>query len=59
MYKHRRGFFAAINVGLSYGKGQAVPSWLHTDYDDLTNRLLVNPDITRMATFASGVLLFF
>jgi hypothetical protein len=59
MYKHRRGFFAAINVGLSYGKGQAVPSWLHTDYDDLANRLLANPDITRMATFASGVLLFF
>ncbi|KAJ7925712.1 hypothetical protein B0H13DRAFT_2229609 [Mycena leptocephala] len=54
MYKHRRGLFAAINVGLLYGKGQSVPSWLHTNYDDLSNRLLGNPDINRLATFASA-----
>ncbi|KAJ7816822.1 hypothetical protein B0H13DRAFT_2217964 [Mycena leptocephala] len=54
MYKHRRGLFAAINVGISYGKGQSVPSWLQTPYDDLANRLLGNRDITRMATFASA-----
>jgi hypothetical protein len=54
MYKHRRGLFAAINVGISYGTGQSVPSWLQTPYDDLANRLLGNRDITRMATFASG-----
>ncbi|KAJ7211120.1 hypothetical protein B0H12DRAFT_1079600 [Mycena haematopus] len=29
MRNHRRGLFAAMNVGLSYGKGQKVPSWLN------------------------------
>ncbi|KAJ7797048.1 hypothetical protein B0H14DRAFT_3549290, partial [Mycena olivaceomarginata] len=26
--RHRRGLFAAINVGLTFGKGQAVPTWI-------------------------------
>lgn len=60
MRKHRRGLFAAINVGLSYGKGQTVPSWLHNkDYDNLADELLNDPDIARMGHFASGALLYF
>nr|GAT56089.1 predicted protein [Mycena chlorophos] len=31
--KHRRGLFAAINVGVSYGQGQTKPSWLKSDYE--------------------------
>ncbi|KAJ6538071.1 hypothetical protein B0H19DRAFT_962212 [Mycena capillaripes] len=53
MRKHRCGLFAAVNVGLSYGKGQTAPSWLCTNYDELANRLLANSHIGRMATFAS------
>ncbi|KAF8144080.1 hypothetical protein K438DRAFT_1462156, partial [Mycena galopus ATCC 62051] len=55
MRKHRRGLFAAINVGLSYGKGQKVPSWLHNkEYDALADGLLANPYINRLASFADS-----
>ncbi|KAJ7664008.1 hypothetical protein DFH06DRAFT_1268636 [Mycena polygramma] len=55
MRKHRRGLFAAINVGLSYGKGQSVPSWLHNkQYDRLADSLLADPHLDRMATYASA-----
>ncbi|KAJ7166568.1 hypothetical protein C8R43DRAFT_877950 [Mycena crocata] len=55
MYKHRRGFFAAINVGLSYGKGQTVPSRLRNgNYTGMAGRLLSDPDVKRLATFASA-----
>ncbi|KAJ6473442.1 hypothetical protein C8R47DRAFT_987457 [Mycena vitilis] len=54
MRKHRRGLFAAINVGLSYGKGQTAPSWLRNDYAELTDRLLADKNVIRMATFASA-----
>ncbi|KAF8173039.1 hypothetical protein K438DRAFT_1772466 [Mycena galopus ATCC 62051] len=55
MRKHRRGLFAAINVGLSYGKGQKVPSWLHNkEYDALADGLLANPYINRLAGFADS-----
>jgi hypothetical protein len=55
MKHHHRGLFAAINVGLSYGQGQVVPSWLHNDeYDGVADRLLANEHVARMATFASG-----
>ncbi|KAJ7328019.1 hypothetical protein DFH08DRAFT_671337, partial [Mycena albidolilacea] len=54
MRRHRRGLFAAINVGLTFGKGQMVPTWLENkSYTALTNRLLANPDIVHMASFAS------
>ncbi|KAJ6569468.1 hypothetical protein B0H19DRAFT_235951 [Mycena capillaripes] len=49
-----RDLFAAVNVGLSYGKGQTTPSWLRTDYDELANRLLANPHVGHIATFASA-----
>ncbi|KAJ7907726.1 hypothetical protein B0H13DRAFT_1879351 [Mycena leptocephala] len=59
MRNHRRGLFAVINVGLSYGKGQSIPSWLYNkSYDDLADRLLNDPDIARMAHFASAPLQF-
>ncbi|KAJ7073290.1 hypothetical protein B0H15DRAFT_957355 [Mycena belliarum] len=55
MHHHRRGLFAAVNVGLSYGKGQRIPSrLLNPRYDLMLDRLLKNPDIDRMATFASA-----
>ncbi|KAJ7676313.1 hypothetical protein B0H14DRAFT_3101988 [Mycena olivaceomarginata] len=38
MRKHRRGLFAVINVGLTFGKGAKVPSWLMpTDYTAMTD----------------------
>ncbi|KAJ7737283.1 hypothetical protein DFH07DRAFT_944287, partial [Mycena maculata] len=54
MCRHRRGLFAAINIGLVYGKGQTAPTWLdNKQYASLAERLLSNEDITRMANFAS------
>ncbi|KAF8188435.1 hypothetical protein K438DRAFT_1486852, partial [Mycena galopus ATCC 62051] len=51
---HRRGLFTAMNVGLTYGKGQLVPTWLdNKDQTRLAAELLANKDIARMATFAS------
>lgn len=51
---HRRGLFAAVTVGLTFGKGQTSPTWLQNkSYPGLTDRLLHNPDIARMANFAS------
>ncbi|KAJ7867084.1 hypothetical protein B0H14DRAFT_3441981 [Mycena olivaceomarginata] len=39
------GFFAAMNVGLTFGKGQTVPTWLdNKNYTGLAERLLCNPD---------------
>ncbi|KAJ7814815.1 hypothetical protein B0H14DRAFT_3476705 [Mycena olivaceomarginata] len=57
MQKHRRGLFAAINVGLTYGKGCSFPSWIdNKQYDPIAQCLLADPHINRMANFASGVL---
>jgi hypothetical protein len=54
MRHHHRGLFAAINVGLTYGKGQCVPTWLdNKEYTGLAAQLLANKDIRRMAHFAS------
>ncbi|KAF8214561.1 hypothetical protein K438DRAFT_1562944, partial [Mycena galopus ATCC 62051] len=45
--------FTAINVGLSYGKGQNLPTWLHNkEYDALADGLLANCYIKRLAGFA-------
>ncbi|KAJ7436227.1 hypothetical protein FB451DRAFT_1061888 [Mycena latifolia] len=55
MRKHRRGLFAALSVGLSYGKGQSIPSRLSNQkYGALLDRLLSNPALMRMAHFASA-----
>ncbi|KAJ7180004.1 hypothetical protein C8R43DRAFT_941738 [Mycena crocata] len=55
MCQHRRGLFAVINVGLSYGKGQKAPSFLRNGkYAAAADRLLANKHVQRLATFASG-----
>ncbi|KAJ7838326.1 hypothetical protein B0H14DRAFT_2361731 [Mycena olivaceomarginata] len=54
MCHHHCGLFAAINVGLTFGKGQTLPTWLDSkQYTGLTDQLLTNKDITRMATLPS------
>ncbi|KAJ6547649.1 hypothetical protein B0H19DRAFT_954998, partial [Mycena capillaripes] len=55
MRNHRRGLFAAISVGLSYGKGQRIPCWLdNKEYAGLAENLLANRDIQRLAGFADA-----
>ncbi|KAJ6495750.1 hypothetical protein C8R47DRAFT_973550, partial [Mycena vitilis] len=55
MRRHRRGLFAAINVGVSYGKGQTTPSWLNNnEYNGLADGLLTNEHIARLAGFADA-----
>ncbi|SJL11850.1 uncharacterized protein ARMOST_15261 [Armillaria ostoyae] len=53
---HHRGLFTAVNVGLSYGKGQPAPSMLNiqSDYTDFIWRLILQPSVQRIAAFASG-----
>ncbi|KAF7348118.1 hypothetical protein MSAN_01764400 [Mycena sanguinolenta] len=54
MRHHRRGLFAAMNVGLMYGKGLLSPTWLdNKKFTPLAERLLAHPDVARMAHFAS------
>ncbi len=53
--KHRRGPFPAVNVGISYGKGQKVPSRLQNGVlAAVVNRLVGSKAVIRMATYASG-----
>ncbi|KAJ7760888.1 hypothetical protein DFH07DRAFT_1021423 [Mycena maculata] len=54
MCRHRRGLFAAINIGFGLWQ-RADGSNLagHKQYASLAERLLSNEDITRMANFAS------
>ncbi|KAJ7200278.1 hypothetical protein B0H12DRAFT_1036773, partial [Mycena haematopus] len=55
MRHHRRGLFAAINIGLTHGKGQLAPTWMDNGvYTPLVAHLLANQDIIHMANFASG-----
>lgn len=54
MCRHRCGLFAAVTVGLGYGKGQRIPAWINNkERTPMVDRLLANPDITRLANFAS------
>ncbi|KAJ7685970.1 hypothetical protein B0H17DRAFT_1332964 [Mycena rosella] len=53
--KHRRGGFVAQNVGIYYGQGAKFPTRLRTGmYEPMLDRLLGNPAVARMATFASA-----
>ncbi|KAJ6569172.1 hypothetical protein B0H19DRAFT_850551, partial [Mycena capillaripes] len=55
MCNHRRGLFAAISVGLSYGKGQRIPCWLdNKEYTSVAESLLANRAIQRLAGFAEA-----
>ncbi|KAK0429560.1 hypothetical protein EV421DRAFT_1659211, partial [Armillaria borealis] len=53
---HRHGLFTAINVGLSYGKGQPELSMLNIDptYANFITRLVLLPSVQRIAGFASA-----
>ncbi|KAJ7736216.1 hypothetical protein DFH07DRAFT_779764 [Mycena maculata] len=56
MHQHRHGLFAAVNIDLSYGKGQRTPSWLHAkEYTGLAEGLLANHSIQCLAGFADAV----
>ncbi|KAF8178808.1 hypothetical protein K438DRAFT_1604469 [Mycena galopus ATCC 62051] len=55
MRKHQHGLFATINVGLSYSKGQKLPTWLHNkEYTVLADGLLANSYLNRLAGFADS-----
>ncbi|KAK0468951.1 hypothetical protein IW261DRAFT_1296738, partial [Armillaria novae-zelandiae] len=52
---HRRGGFPVVNVGISYGKGQKVPSRLQNGaLAAVINRLVGSEAVMRMATYASA-----
>lgn len=53
---HRRGLFAAVTVGLSYGQGQTTPSRLRSDYPQLGQQLVSDPAFQEIAAFGSGKL---
>ncbi|KAJ7300357.1 hypothetical protein DFH08DRAFT_725406, partial [Mycena albidolilacea] len=56
MRRHRHGLFAAITVGLSYGKGQTSPCWISAkEHTAIAEDLLANEDVGRMAGFADAV----
>ncbi|KAF7325204.1 hypothetical protein MKEN_00564600 [Mycena kentingensis (nom. inval.)] len=54
--KHRRGLYAAVTVGFSYGQGQTVPGWLQRPHCEVGEALLENPDVQKVASFASEAL---
>ncbi|RDB30932.1 hypothetical protein Hypma_004908 [Hypsizygus marmoreus] len=52
----RKGAFAALNVGVSYGNGQERPSRLNTGkHAAMLERLVSNPALQRIAAFQSAV----
>ncbi|KAF8169555.1 hypothetical protein K438DRAFT_1543653, partial [Mycena galopus ATCC 62051] len=54
MRHHRRGLFAAMNVGRTYGKGQHYPTWLdNKEFTEVEDALRTNKHLARMAHFAS------
>ncbi|KAJ7862693.1 hypothetical protein B0H13DRAFT_2354532 [Mycena leptocephala] len=55
MRRHRRGLYAVINVGLSYGQGQRIPGWLdNKEYSNLADGLLASTNVKRLAGFADA-----
>jgi hypothetical protein len=56
MARHRRGLYPTLIAGLSYSKGQRVPSRLDGgEYAVILSALLGNLDVRRMAIYASGM----
>ncbi|KAJ7057969.1 hypothetical protein C8F01DRAFT_991125, partial [Mycena amicta] len=55
MRRHRRGLFAAITVGISYGQGQVQPAVLQCDYEDVAAQLQADENISRLASSASAL----
>jgi hypothetical protein len=55
MSKHRRGPFPPLTAGVNYSKGAREPSrMVSAEYGALLQVLLGNPNVQRMAIFASG-----
>lgn len=51
---NRRGNFAAVNYGISYGQGSQKPHWLKCDeHNEVMRAILSNPSIKRLGNFAS------
>jgi hypothetical protein len=58
--KHRRGEYAAVSVGISFGNGQLEPSRLRdSTHNAMLARLLKSKAISRLATYASGMFFVF
>ncbi len=58
--KHHRGTFPAVNVGISYGKGQKVPACLQNGIlAAIVNQLVSSEAVIQMATYANGKALCF
>ena len=58
---HRRGLFAAVTVGISYGQGQVYPAPLHCEHAELAKQLVDDSSFQEIASFGScelSVLLF-
>jgi hypothetical protein len=52
---HRRGRFAALPFGISYGNGQTAPARLRTGgHDGLIEMLRGSKDLKRIANYADG-----
>ncbi|KAJ7778948.1 hypothetical protein B0H16DRAFT_1711298 [Mycena metata] len=55
---HRRGLFAVVTIGISYGQGQKMPSALRSDYPQLGQQLAADPAFQDIAAFGSAMLAF-
>ncbi|KAF7300327.1 hypothetical protein HMN09_00916000 [Mycena chlorophos] len=55
---HRRGFYTAITVGISYGQGQTEPCSLQSEYPELAEQLVKDSAFQELASFASSMLAF-
>ncbi|KAJ7024972.1 hypothetical protein C8F04DRAFT_968364 [Mycena alexandri] len=55
---HRRGLYAAVTIGLSYGQGQRQPSMLRSDHPLLGQQLAADPAFQDIAAFGSAMLAF-
>ncbi|KAF7318668.1 hypothetical protein HMN09_00378500 [Mycena chlorophos] len=55
---HRRGFYTAITVGISYGQGQTEPCSLQSEHPELAEQLVKDSAFQELASFASSMLAF-
>ncbi|KAF7288421.1 hypothetical protein HMN09_01394600 [Mycena chlorophos] len=55
---HRRGLYAAVTVGLSYGQGQTAPCVLGSEYPELAEQLTNHDAFQEIASFGSSMLAF-
>ncbi|KAJ7206770.1 hypothetical protein GGX14DRAFT_396703 [Mycena pura] len=55
---HRRGLFAAVTVGISYGQGQTGAASLEGEYPELCAQLVGDDSFQEIASFGSAMLAF-